>query len=268
MSFRAGFNLVFLVLVLVVVAASVHSQGKTTDVLYRQPKELKLERATWRNFREYRRQRPGEDFGIEGFYPVGWSKDGKFAYYLEPVDEACHCYFAKLLIVDLKTDNVLWSFDYAIDFIGAKKEGRPYTFDGLWRAHQKLFSEKLREHDIEPAGRFALLSFPIVYRGDRLTANLRTKEKLGLTEEERLYGIIDKATLQLNSGRYGRKTVLDYAYTKARPLYVGLVGYIKSPYEPRTAIVMLEVLRGYEGPPHTARVRIVGASLETGFPGL
>ena len=245
---------------------SVHAQSKAEGGFYNQPRELKLERVTWRNFRDYRRQRPGENYGIEGFYPIGWSKDGKFAYYLEPVDEACHCYFAKLFIVDLKTDKVLWSFDYNSEFIEeAKKEGRPYTLDGLWRVHQTLFSEKLRAHDIQPQGRFTLLSFPIKHKRDLLTASLRTREKPGLTEEERLYGIIDNATLQLSSRQHGRKTVLDYAYTKARPLYVGSVGYIKSPHEPRIAIVLLEVLRGYEGPPHTARVRIIGADLDKGF---
>ncbi len=263
LRFKKGFNLIFLMFVFAITAESVHSQGKTDDAFYNQPSELRLERATWRNFRDYRRQRPGEDFGIEGFYPIGWSKDGKFAYYLEPVDEACDCYFAKLFIVDLKTDNVLWSFDYNSEFIeGAKKEGRPFTLPTLWRANQKLFSEKLRAHDIEERRKFTLLSFPITYRGDRLTANLRTTEKPGLTKEERWYGTIGKATLQLNSRRYGTKTVLDYSYPQALPLYVGLIGYIKSPHEPRIAVVLLEILRGYEGPPHTARVRIVGADLK------
>lgn len=266
MRFRTGFSLIFLIFILACAAISIHSQSKKGESFYSRPRELKLDRATWRNFRDYRRQRPRENFGIERFYPIGWSKAGKFAYYLEPVDEACDCYFAKLFILDLKSDKILWSFDYNSEFIEeAKREGRPYTLDGLWRANQKLFSEKLSEHGIEPIRRFALLAFPITYRRDRLTANLRTTEKPGLTEEERLYGTIDKVTLQLDSRRRGRKTVLDYSYTNARPLYVGLIGYIKSPHEPRIAIVLLEVLRGYEGPPHTARVRIVGADLEKGF---
>jgi hypothetical protein len=265
-SFKTGFNLAFLVSALVVAALSVNSQSKTEGTLYNPPQELKLERATWRNFRNYRKQRPGEDFGIEGFYPIGWSKNGKFAYYLEPVDEACHCYFAKLFILDLKTDKTLWSFDYNSEFIDeAKKEGRPFTLATLWRANQKLFSEKLNEHGIEPQGRFTLYSFPMRHKRDLLTAHLRTGEKSGLTEEDRLYGVINKVTLQLNSRRHGRKTILDSSYPEAMPLYVGLVGHLKSPHEPRIALVLLEVLRGYEGPPHTARVRIVGADLEKGF---
>ena len=254
------------VLLLTVAAVSVYPQNRAAGTLYNQPHELKLDRATWRNFREYRRQRPGEDFGIEGFYPIGWSKDGKFAYYVEPVDEACHCYFAKLFIVDLKTDKVLWSFDYNSEFIDeAKKEGRPVTLRTLWRANQKLFSDKLREHGIVRQRKFSLLSFPIAYRRDRIHAGLVTEEKRTLTEDERLYGTIEKVTLRLNSRRHGRKTVLDHSYSELRPLYVGLVGYVKSPHEPRIATVLLEVIRGYEGPPHTAHLRIVGASLEAGW---
>lgn len=249
-----------------IAAVFVYPQNRAAGTLYNEPLKLKLERATWRNFREYRRQRPREAFGIEGFYPIGWSKDGKFAYYLEPVDEACDCYFAKLFIIDLKTDKVLWSFDYNSEFIDdAKKQGRPFTLRTLWRANQKLFSEKLREHGIVQQRRFALLSFPITYRADRITARLKLRDKAGFTEDERLYGTIDRATLHIASRRHGTKVVLDHAYAELRPLYVGLVGYIKSPHEPRIATVLLEVIRGYEGPPHTARVRIVGSSLATGW---
>lgn len=257
---------ILVVLLLPVTAISVYAQKTPADMLYSQPLELKLERATWRNFRDYSRQRPREAFGIEGFYPIGWSKDGKFAYYLEPVDEACDCYFAKLFIVDLKTDKVLWSFDYNSEFIDdAKKEGRPITLRTMWRANQKLFSGKLREHGIVQQRRFALLSFPITYRADRITARLKFREKAGFTEDERLYGTIDRATLHIDSRRHGTKVVLDHAYAELRPLYIGLVGYIKSPHEPRIATVLLEVIRGYEGPPHTAHVRIVGSSLATGW---
>ena len=259
-------RLISILLVLLLTTASIPVYPQNRASLYREPIELKLDRATWRNFREYRRQRPREHFGIEGFYPIGWSKDGKFAYYLEPVDEACDCYFAKLFILDLKTDKVLWSFDYNSEFIDdAKKEGRPVTLRTLWRANQKLFSEKLREHGIVQQRKFALLSSPITYRGDRITSRLNTREKAGLTEEERWYGTIDRVTLQLNSRRYGTKSVMDHSYSELRPLYVGLVGYVKSPHEPRIAMVLLEVIRGYEGPPHTARIRIVGGSLDSGW---
>jgi hypothetical protein len=234
--------------------------------VYNQPAELKLEAIAKRRFTSYRRQRPGEDFGAESFYPIGWSKDGNFAYYVEPVDEACNCYFARLDILDLKTDKVLWSFDYDSEFIDEEmKKQRPWSFDTLWKANQKLFSDKLREHGIEQQGRFQLLSFPIAYKGDQLTADLKTKNKEKATEEESWYGIINKATLQMTSKSQGRKTILEQSYPEAMPLYVGVVGYVKSPFEPRIAVILMEITRGYEGPPHTGQVKIAGAHLETGF---
>ncbi len=49
------------------------------------------------------------------------------------------------------------------------------------------------------------------------------------------------------------------------PLYLGMLGYLKSPLEPRVAIILIEIYRGYEGPPHVGSVKIVGASLDKNF---
>lgn len=249
-------------------------QTNVRGAFYNKPVELNLERAIKRTFSsylrrqasDYYRQRPFDQLAPESLYAIGWSRDGKFAYYVEPVDEACGCYFAQLFILDLKTDKVLWSFDYNSEAIDeAKLEGKPYSLDTLWNANRQLFGDKLTEHAIEPQARFSLLSFPASHKGQIITATLRTIEKKGLGDDERPYGIIGKATLQLNSSRRGKKTILDHSYAKSLPLHVALLGYVKSPFEPRIAVVLMQVIRGWEGPPHTGRVQIVGASLENGF---
>ena len=61
------------------------------ETTFKNPIEVKLRV----NRRDYNRNSIGGNFEVENFYPVGWSKDGKFAYYLEPVDEACGCYFGR-----------------------------------------------------------------------------------------------------------------------------------------------------------------------------
>jgi hypothetical protein len=243
------------------------AQGAKTGAAYYRPVELNLQRTARRVFKSYQREYPGQGFYTENFYPIGWSKNGNFAYYTEPVDEACGCYFAKLFILDLKTDKVLWAFEHQGDSIDEEKQaGKPYSFSTMWRANQKLFSSKLREYGIEPQGPTSLLSFPATYGGDRLTADFKTKNKEGLGEDARIYGVVGHLTLQLNSQRNGKKTVLDYAYTEEGiPLYVGMVGYVKSPFEPRIAVILMEIYRGYEGPPNTGTVKIVGADLATGF---
>jgi hypothetical protein len=265
---RRGKLLSHILLVMAFAMMSPAGQAQTvkTGAFYNRPVELKLQAAARRSFTSYYRQYPGQAFYTENFYPIGWSKDGNFAYYIEPFDEACGCYFAKLLILDLKTDRVLWKFEYEGDSIeDDKKEGKPYSLATLWRANQKLFSQKLREHGIEAQARNSLLSFPASYAGDVVTADFKTKEKEGLGDEA-LYGVVGNITLQLNSKRNGKKTVLDYSYKEEGiPLYVGLLGHVKSPFEPRIAVILIEIIRGYEGPPNVGMVKIVGANLATGF---
>ena len=257
---------ILLVAAFAMTSLPVRAQGVKTGAAYR-PVELKLQATARRLFRSYQREYPGQAFLTENFYPIGWSKNGNFAYYTEPVDEACGCYFAELFILDLKTDKVLWKFEHRGDFTDDdRKAGKPYSFITMWRANQKLFSGKLREYGIEPVGRTPLLSFPATHDGDRLTADFKTRNKAGLDEDARIYGVVGHLSLQLNSQRKGKKTVLDYSYMEeAIPLYVGMVGYIKSPFEPRAAVILMEIYRGWEGPPNTGHVKIVGADLVSGF---
>ena len=68
--------------------------------------------------------------------------------------------------------------------------------------------------------------------------------------------------------KFGKKTLFSKSYTDdmyASPLDVGVIGALKSPFENRVAVVMIEINRGWEGPPHTADISIVGADLVKGF---
>lgn len=89
-------NLALSLTAVLLITLPANAQGTT----FQNPVEVKLRV----NRRDYNRNSIGGNFGVENFFPIGWSKDGKFAYYLEPVDEACGCYFGKLVIVDLKND--------------------------------------------------------------------------------------------------------------------------------------------------------------------
>jgi hypothetical protein len=245
-------------------ALALNSQG---SALYRAPAEVRLQSLIRRRFASFYGGRPGQELIVERFYPVGWSKDGKLAYYVEPGDEACGCYFAKLVIKDLKTDKVLWQFDYdSSDLQDTMKNRTPESLAALWRYKRDLFNSKLREHNIVAQGRNAFSVFPTMYEGDQLAAELITKEATQDVQEQSL-GVIQSAVLQLRSKRKGKKTVFEQAYKpeESLPLDMKVLGYLKSPFEPRVAIVMVEIWRGYEGPPHTTHTTVVGSSLDTGF---
>jgi hypothetical protein len=258
--------LTMVVVVSALAGAQSRGRSKVKPAFYNKPAELKLDRVIWRHFAGYRKQYQGQAFALEGFYPIGWSRDGKFAYYYEPDGGDCDCYIAKLMILNLKSDSVAWLFEYNSGGLEeAKKEGKPYSQDTLWVANQRLFFDKLRAHGIEQQLRFGWSSFPIHFKGDRLVASLKTHPKPGLTEDERVYGVVGTATSQLTSRRHGTKTIFKHSYDDTRPLFVADVGYLKSPFEPRIAVALVEIYRGWEGPPHAGHVKLVGASLDTGF---
>jgi hypothetical protein len=222
------------------------AQDVQRPAFYSKPVELKLGRSSQLE---------------EGFYPIGWSRDGKFAYIVEPADEACGCYFAKLVIKDLKTDTVLWDFDYQSTGFG-EKDNKPKSLPAFWRSNHALFSKKLTEHKIRQEKGFALQPFPALYQGDELTARL-SLERNGQTW---LKEAVSAIRLQVNSKRRGKKTV--YEKTDVADLMileVKLLGYLKSQFEPRVALVLIEVHRGYEGPPSVAKINIIGSDLFSGF---
>lgn len=244
------------------------AQNSQQGAFYIRPAKVRLEGLIRRRFPDfYGKPNTQYQLIIEEFFPIGWSKDGKFAYYVEPPDEACGCYFGQLFILDLKSDKVLWSFEYnGLDEVDPDRKGAPKSINDLWRTNRKLFSDKLREHKIVPQGQFAFLSFPVNYKGDQLSPELKIKENKN--EETSYYSGVLQAQLQLVSKRNGRKTVFENTYGKpedATPLDLKVLGYVKSPFEPRIAVMLIEVWRGYEGPPHTTRIKIVGSSLEGGF---
>jgi hypothetical protein len=203
---------------------------------------------------------------VEGFYPIGWSRDGKFAYYTEPVDEACGCYFAELAIVDLRTDKVLWQFkNEPNDRVDA--QGAPVADDigKLWKRNEKVFAERLLEHRIEQLPRFTLL--PSAFRSSGRSYIARVSSTFGKDEDGNRR--IRKLDLVFSSPALGRKSLYSAEYTGdgmyTSPLDAIVAGAFKSPYENRVAIVMLHVQRGWEGPPHTVNVHIAGADLSGGF---
>jgi hypothetical protein len=187
------------------------------------------------------------------FYPIGWSKDGKFAYLVEPADEACGCYFAELVIQDLRTDKVLWEKKYE----GA--EGKEENLRSFWRKYQKEISRQLAKHGIVAQTRFALQNPAFKYQKDTLTPELKVNTTM---DDEQM--ITGNVVLELVSKDKGRKTIYEQKFEKEFGAFLDaeLAGSLLSPFEPRAVVVMVETYRGYEGPPNITGIRIVGASLK------
>ncbi|MEP7149270.1 MAG: hypothetical protein ABI857_10335 [Acidobacteriota bacterium] len=242
------------------------AQSTNAAASYDQPRAVNLDPLVRRTFPSYYGRKPYQRLYTDGFYPIGWSRDGKFAYYVEPVDEACGCYFAELVIQDLRTDEELWKFrNEPQSRVNDKGESIPDDMRKLWRRNQKMFSEKLREHGIVPQSRFALLGRTFVSGGRTYTAKVTAKKGNDSDDMKRVKSV----ELEFSTPRLGKKTIFTAAYEGdemyVSPLEVAVAGAFKSPFENRAAIVMIRVQRGWEGPPHTVEAQIAGSDLGTGF---
>lgn len=255
----------FLLLLLINISFPASASAQNGAVNYRVPRLVDLEPAVRRTLKKHFRGDGRTSPITEAFYPIGWSRDGKFAYYVEPVDEACGCYFAELRIQDLRTDEIVWQFKNDPESrVGA--DGSPIDDDinKLWRRNQKLFNAKLNEHKIV-AAKFVLLGRDFMSAGKRYTTKLTTR-----TEFDEDFGLdrVRSVKLDLTAATLGNKTIFaaeDKDEKFLSPLATGIVGALKSPFENRAAIVMVNVQRGWEGPPHTVDVRLIGADLKNGF---
>jgi hypothetical protein len=131
----------------------------------------------------------------------------------------------------------------------------------LWARNRKLFSEKLAEHGII-ASRSVMLGKTFTHAGRRFTAKSVSKMGKNVDDSEQR---VNYYTVSLTSPKQGTKTVFT-SEDKTKEEYwfmldADVIGVLKSPYENRVAILAIEVMRGWEGPPHTGDIRIIGASL-------
>lgn len=188
-------------------------------------------------------------------FPLGWSRDGKLAWVYEPPDEACGCYFFRLIVQDMVSDKVLWEYKY--DSGELNKPGELSNLGELWQAKGEELEARLRSFGIERTG--AVLQ-PL---SPNLEAVVHTKT---LPEAQSQFGFayLSSYEIEMRSPR-GSKTIFKSGPLEPGPLKVSVLGFFASPFEERGAVVVQETWRGWEGPPHTARFRLVGCHLKTGW---
>ncbi|MEA2561993.1 MAG: hypothetical protein QOH06_3497 [Acidobacteriota bacterium] len=198
-------------------------------------------------------ERPNATLIPGRLFPLGWSRDGKLAYVYEPPDEACGCYFFRLVVQDLVSDKVLWEYKY--DSGDLTKPGEMSSMAEVWGANSKDFEARLRSFGIVRSD--AVLQ-PL---SSRLEAAFHTSM---VTENPFGFPYISAYEIEMRSPQ-GAKTIFKSGQLEPGPLKVSSPGYFASPFEERIAVVVQETWRGWEGPPHTARFRLVGCHLRTGW---
>ncbi|NNG01921.1 MAG: hypothetical protein HKM93_21215 [Desulfobacteraceae bacterium] len=170
-------------------------------------------------------------------YPLGFSKNGYFAYISRYYGPECG-YCPKFIVSNLITDKKI-----------IEKQYYPENAISGFVIHKKEVSELLVKYKIEFSHKTTLQQFPYNYNGKTIDASLGPDYKLILKSNVK------------------RKVVADLpepiGYTEEVGSY-NLIGFFLSPFENRIAIVVQRKISGWEAEPENESF-IYGAHLEKRF---
>ena len=229
-------------------------QAKETKEKDKKKEESKAESAKPRSYvipEVVKYYKQSDEYLQDKLRPIGWSKDGNFAYITEPADEACGCYRMTITIQDMDTNEKLWTWDF---------ESMDYekTLEDIWEEKSEMFHSKLNKHNIIPQDNFNIKPREFTYNGDKYKIQLNK-----VTQKDPYYNIekVIKGDISIK-GPNGKKHVKTYEESGS-PMILGAViqGHFKSPYEEKIAVIYKRERKGYEGPPHVVTFKIAGTSL-------
>lgn len=199
------------------------------------------------------------------FAPIGWSKDGKFAY-ITGIDGSGagneEIGFYRWTIQDMVTDKCLWQSEHKLekdmprefidtdDYIARFK----WVFDNM----TKEYKTDLDKYGISIDTGLQLSTFPLNYDNSNYKASLTD---FGYEEKYDIPDVISKYKVIVEKDGSPR---IFSEYKNKDDLYLDaqIAGYVKSPYEPRVAVALCRIQRGWEGPPHPIYFSFVGCHLK------
>ena len=199
-----------------------------------------------------------DEYLFDKFYPIGWSKDGHFAYIVEPADEASGLYFFKFIIQNMISDKVVYQWELDPD-----EEVESGSVKQMWKDYETVFVEKLNKYGIIQQKNFKL-------EGSEFTKNDKkfkvVIENEMATNEDFGFEVVKNTQINLKSPELGEKQIYNYT-EKEFNLCVGKIiqGVLISPHENRVAVMVKTENCGYEGPPNVISQFLVGTNLTESF---
>ncbi|MCQ2250088.1 MAG: hypothetical protein MJZ66_03150 [Bacteroidales bacterium] len=222
-----------------------------------EPLPLEMIKQTYKVPAELKYYQGTDEFLHEKIFPIGWSKDGYFAYALEPIDEAAGIYFFNLVIRNMISgqDVYVWKQEDEERESGSIKE--------MWSENNITFAEKLNEYKIIPQNDIKLLGTEFQAMGNKYKVTIENKME---TDPDFGFEVVKTTNIFLKSPELGTKQVYSYTENDFNICLGRFVqGVIKSPYEDRVAVFVRAEERGFEGPPNLIKTLLVGCDLERSF---
>lgn len=188
------------------------------------------------------------------FYPIGWSADGKFAYVslFDDHGDAYGYINCQVIIFDVSRGVVAWSY------APADTENPSDTpLRKIWRQNRTLIEENLNRFAIVHY-RFTFQGFPIYHGSDTIDYHLDTTW-VGYDRSKYGWEYIDSLKFVLRSAKNDIEVLLDKDDYAALGVYVP--GYLKNPRGRQIVIPLIATYMGWEGPPNTTGMVLLGYNL-------
>jgi hypothetical protein len=188
------------------------------------------------------------------FYPIGWSADGKFAYVslFDDHGDAYGYINCQVVILDVGRDEVVWSY------APADTENPSDTpFRNIWQANRARIEENLNRCAIVQDSS-CFQDFPIYFDADTIDYSL-DMTWVGYDQSKYGWEYIDSLKFVLRSARRGGKVLYEKSDCAALGVYVP--GYLKNPRGSQIVIPLIATYMGWEGPPNTTSMLMLGYNL-------
>lgn len=193
---------------------------------------------------------------VDKFYPIGWSKDGNFAYLIEPADEGLGNYMFGIVIINLVSDKVLWDW-----YTDPTVEEELYRED-IWKKQYEDFSTQLNKYGIIQVRNIEMKDTYFTYDKKDYVVRAETQ-----TEEDKDINIelVNHCDIYIKSPELGEKLIASLNYEMSMILGQQITGCLISPFEDRVVVILKNERWGYEGPPDVVEFEVFGTNLLTGF---
>ena len=194
-------------------------------------------------------------------FPIGWSRDGKFAAVEVTQSDTEEGYFFNIYIQDMVTDKAVWKWN----FHGLKEDGyssepdSKKDFERVWVKNKNLFFQQLNSFQIEPVTVTNLEKLPVQFGGNQVSFSVNNTT---FYSSDFAVNMIQSASIYCITDGSQNKRVFYKTYEQySNPLSNKLLGYIKAPYENRVLLMLLTEYRGWEGIPTEMNINLIGCDL-------
>ena len=201
-------------------------------------------------------------FITEEFYLLGYSPEGKrIAYILNSTPNVAGIIAFTVVVQDLLTDKTLWKYRVH----SGENPPDKITFEYYWLRDHHMILDKLKELGITLNNHLLAKGGDIHYQGDILSYHVTNRKKPNMKGDQ---PTVWETNVTVTSKKHGTKSVHHWVNKQEYSFILDTqaIGYFTLPGTPeRVALIVSDLYRGYEGPPHEVTYSIIGVSLTKGF---